>query len=140
MTSPGATVAGASVVGAAGAAARRQLGEERVQGVLVLEPDDRPAVLVVGPDVGHGLEVDAAGGHRLHLLGQLEQVEVLVDGQRVRRRRHQLALLAEVEQDVLGQHLAQHAGDEHLLADDPVEVAAGQLVPLPHELQRVARR
>ena len=36
----------------------------------------------------------------------------------------QLALLAEVEQHVVGEHLAQHAGDEDLLADDPVEVAA----------------
>jgi hypothetical protein len=69
--------------------------------------------------------------------GQLEQVQALVDGERLGRRLGQLALLAEVEEHVVGEHLAQHAGDEDLLADDPVEVAAGQAVPLADELQRI---
>jgi hypothetical protein len=109
-----------------------------VQRLLVLEPQDVAAVLVlVVPDVGDGLELDAAGSHRLHLTGQAEQVQRAVHRQGVRHRLDQLALLAEVEQHLVVEQLAHHASDEDLLADDPVEVAAGEPVPLPDERQRL---
>ena len=77
------------------------------------------------------------GLHVLHLRGQVEHVQPLVERDAAAHLLDDLLLLAGVEQQVRGQHVAQHPGDVDLLADDPVEVLVRQPVPLSHELQRV---
>ena len=52
-------------------------------------------------------------------------------------RLEQVLQLERVEQGAAGDQLAEHRGQEVLLALDPVQVAVGQAVPLPDEGQRL---
>src|SRR5690606_8144757 len=53
-------------------------------------------------------------------------------------RLDEVVQLGRIGQRAGGQHLPDQSGHEHLLTDDPVEVAARQAVPLADECQRVA--
>ena len=104
-----------------------------------VDSDHGLAVVACAVDAGHrdGLEGDVAAGEVLHLGGQTHDVPAVVDGQGAGDGVVELAELAGVGQRLRREDLVRQAGEVGLLAGDPVQVTARQIMTLTHEAQGV---
>ena len=93
-----------------------------------------PAVLLEHRDGG---ERDVARRQLLQLLGELHDVPTVGQHDRTLHRLLQPVQGGRAGQRLAGNHFVRKGGHHHLLTHHPVQVAAGQVVPLPDEAQRL---
>jgi len=84
-------------------------------------------------------ERQVLAGKGLHIGEEVEQVPALIGDQVLLGDREQLGELAEVGEHALVLQFPDHVVDHRLLTVRAVQVAVGQVVPLPDEGQRLRR-